>query len=220
MDIFCVGCCHGYFPKLEGGDLLIVTGDLTAKHTEKEHFKFNNWLEKQDYKKIILIAGNHDTWIEKNECAGFSDYDGQKIEYLCDSGTKFEGLKIWGSPHSPLFNGVNPKCTAFMENDKDLFKYWELIPQDTDILITHCPPYGILDGILQEGTLFHAGSQSLFNYLKYVIRPRYHIFSHIHEGYGQDEYFPTYNDEMMQSINCSHVNEKYKPVNKPIRLIL
>ncbi len=170
----------------------------------------------QDYKKIILIGGNHDTlmedWIPMKQ---------DNMEYLCDSGTEFEGLTIWGAPWTPWFSGVNPKCKAFMKSDSQLSKHWEKIPQKIDILITHGPAFGILDGIPQEdGTLYHAGSKSLFGWLKYVERPRYHIFGHIHEAYGLEEYFPTYLDNMMQSINCSYVNEFYEPVNKPVRIEL
>ncbi len=145
----------------------------------------------------------------------------ERCEYLCDSGTEFEGLTIWGAPWTPWFNGVNPKCKAFMKKDSQLSKHWEKIPQKIDILITHGPAFGILDGIPQEdGTFYHAGSKSLYDWLKNVDPPRYHVFGHIHEAYGLEEYFPTYLDNMMQSINCSYVNEFYQPVNKPVRIEL
>ncbi len=107
-----------------------------------------------------------------------------------------------------------------MKADDALFDEWQKIPLGIDILITHGPANGILDGIPIEydGTLYHAGSHSLYNWLNYVERPQYHIFGHIHEAYGQIEYFPTYNNKMMKSINCSFVNGKYAPVNKPIRI--
>lgn len=220
MIIDCIGCLHGHFPTLEGGDLLIVTGDLTAKHTEKEHFRFNEWIENQKYKKVIVIAGNHDTWIEDNECLGTADYDGQIVEYLCNSGTEFEGLKIWGSPASLWFKGINPKCNAFTGSEKDLSKKWALIPDDTDILITHSPPYGILDGIPNEydGSIFHVGSKSLALEIgKRENVPKLWVWSHIHEAYGKDLADRVKDCKMM---NCSHVNEHYQPVNKPIRIEL
>jgi len=148
--------------------------------------------------------------------------DDEYYTYLCDSGCEINGLKFWGSPWSSWFKDVNPDCKCFMEKDVDLSFYWEMIPTDTDILITHCPPYGILDAIPQimDGSMLHAGSKSLYNWLKHVGRPQYHIFGHIHEGYGTVEYFPTHNDKMMLSVNCSYVNEYYKPINKPIRIII
>lgn len=225
MIIDCIADLHGFYPQLEGGDLLIVAGDLTARDTQLEMDKFDDWLSHQPYKKKIFIAGNHDNLLKKekpqkyfmgNEIIKF-----EKFEYLCDSGTEFEGLKIWGSPYAPWFKGVHPKCKAFMKNDGSLSKHFNKIPLGTDILITHGPAFGILDGIpLEDGTLYHVGSKSLYGWLEYVERPLIHVFGHIHEGYGQEEYFPSYNDRMMISVNCSYVNEHYKPVNKPIRVIL
>ncbi len=218
MIIDAVSDLHGFYPSLEEGDLLIVAGDITAQDNSFEYDEFLLWLNKQKYRKKILVAGNHDMLIEKIGMPPESLPD--NTEYLQDSGTEFEGLLIWGSPWTPWFRKVNPKCTAFMKRDKELFDYWEKIPKKVDILVTHGPAYGILDGIPLpwDGALYHAGSESLHGWLKYVERPRYHIFGHIHEAYGVEEYFCTYDDNMMQSINCSHVNEKYKPVNKPQRI--
>lgn len=210
MIIDCISDLHGDYPKLEGGDLLIVAGDLTATDTHEEHIKFREWFVNQPYKKRIMISGNHDNLLQKEYRI--------TSEYLCDSGTEFEGLKIWGSPWTKTFPGMNPKCKAFtVDTEEELFDKFELIPHHTEILITHSPPYGILDKVV-EG--YSVGSAALYNWLKYVERPKLHVFGHIHESFGQVEIFPTYKDKMMISVNASHVNERYEPVNKPIRVIL
>ncbi len=221
MIIDCIADLHGYYPKLEGGDLLIVAGDLTARHSISELDDFNEWMREQEYRKKILIAGNHDTFFESGVYNCDNPIDGTvfvdpSIEYLCDSGTEFEGLKIWGSPWSLSFPGINPKCCAFTGDEKKLFDSYDKIPKGIDILITHCPPFGILDKCKKR----HVGSRSLYGWLKYVERPRLHVFGHIHEGYGQEEFFSTYNDEMMLSVNCSVVNENYEHLNEPIRVVL
>lgn len=222
MKITCIADLHGFYPELPGGDLLIVAGDLTSLHTEAEHFEFNEWLENQEYKKIILVAGNHDTWIEKNECAGFADYDGQKVEYLCDSGTEFEGLKIWGSPYTASFKGIHSKCMAFTihigcDTDYWLDEHWQQIPEDIDILITHGPPFGILDETLRGECV---GSKSLL--IKSLeVAPRLHAYGHIHEQGGKQFIMkrPGYGDENNTIyINASIMNEKYQPVNIPITI--
>jgi Icc-related predicted phosphoesterase len=218
MIIDCVADLHGFVPELLGGDLLIIAGDLTAHDDEDEHEEFKEWLLKQDYKRKILIAGNHDNHIQSGKLPRYDD----GIEYLEDSGTEFEGLKIWGSPWTPLFKGVNPACKAFMQFDEKLHDHWDKIPIDTDILITHGPAYGIRDGIplRYDGTIHHVGSKSLYGHLLYNVRPFLHIFGHIHEGYGIEETLPCWDNKFMQSVNCSLVNEYYKPVNKPVRIIL
>lgn len=219
MIIDCIGCLHGFRPKLEGGDLLIVTGDLTARDTLAQHSDVLEWLHQQDYKKKVLVGGNHDHFLEKNP----NFYSKTNIDYLNNSGTEYEGLKIYGIPWSHRFVGINPKCTAFTYFDQDWHydEHISKIPHDTDILVTHEPAFGVLDGIPQEdGSLFHVGGKGLYGWLKYVERPKLHVCSHIHEAYGKEEYFPTYDDKMMISVNCSIMDGKYRPINKPIRQLL
>lgn len=212
MIIDCIADLHGHYPELEGGDLLIVAGDLTARDIYQEYIDFFYWLHAQKYRKKIFISGNHDN-------QAMSQFDWFDAEYLCDSGTEFEGLKIWGSPYTPWFHGVNPKCKAFMKSDESLSDHWDKIPMGIDILITHGPAFGILDGIPQEnGTLYHAGSKSFLNHLNWDSGLKLHIFGHIHEAYGEEK--GKNGIFSFHSINCSHVNGRYKPVNKPIRIEL
>lgn len=212
MDITCIADLHGYYPELPGGDLLIVAGDLTARDEFKQYIEFNAWLLKQKYRKKILIAGNHDNWIEKVPMLKETFYD---CEYLCDSGTEFEGLKIWGSPWTKTFPGMNPHCMAFTcETEEELDQKWALIPEDTHILITHGPPYGIFD---QTRDNHLVGSTSLLVRLA-QLKPLVHCFGHIHEKGGKDMWLPWKNGTAI--VNASHVNERYEPVNKPVRIVL
>ncbi len=221
---------HGFYPKLEGGDLLIVAGDLTTRHTDKEWHEFASWMNDQDYKKIVFIAGNHDTMIERwDKEQDEEGYKGpvsdpnERIEYLCDSGTEFEGLKIWGSPWTKTFPGMNPKCKAFtVDTEEELSEKWELIPEDMDILITHSPSWGLHDTNIKNE---RCGSKSLTHWIdKHVDSLKLFVCGHIHEAYGI--YDPRSIQDSLNSprstvhINCSHVNERYEPVNKPIRIVL
>ena len=76
---------------------------------------------------------------------------------------------------TPIFGGW-----PFMKKDDMLSKYWNNIPDSTDILITHGPPYGILDN---NGRGTFCGSKSLLERVQ-ILKPKYHIFGHIHESYG------------------------------------
>lgn len=214
MIIDCIADLHGFYPTLEGGDLLIVAGDLTARDEPNERVQFLWWLADQTYRKKIWIAGNHD-----NSLVGmtFSPTRPDAAEYLCDSGTEFEGLRIWGSPWTKTFEGMNPKCKAFtVDTEDEMADKMESIPHDIDILITHSPPHKILDKTV-DGK--HVGSRYLYNWFKYCGRPQLHVCGHIHESYGEAERFCTMKG-MVKHVNASHVNEKYQPVNKPIRIIL
>lgn len=210
MKITCVSDLHGHYPELPGGDLLILAGDYTKSDQPKEYLQFGNWLREQPYRKKVFIGGNHDNLLEGPKLAIHSNMtDG--VCYLSDSGTEFEGLKIWGSPWTKWFHGVNPKCKAFMlGSETKLYKKFSLIPDDVDILVTHSPPFTILDKTVRDEQV---GSTSLLAHHIPRLRPKLWVFGHIHEAYGQAGGY-TWNNT--RYVNASHVNERYEPVNEPI----
>jgi Icc-related predicted phosphoesterase len=232
MIIDCISDLHGHYPELPGGDLLIVAGDLTRRDTIPELKEFYDWLKAQDYRKKVHIGGNHDNFLQeclssqKAEELGLSENEG--FDYLCDSGTEFEGLKIWGSPWTKRFEGMNPNCMAFMvETEEELREKWKLIPNDIDILVTHCPPKGIFDEVNHRGESKNIGSASLL--VKGLVLPdlKLHIFGHIHENGGsikgsrpEEEIRLARCNRRVIYVNASYVNERYQPVNKHVRIKL
>lgn len=208
MRITAVSDLHGFYPKLPGGDLLIVAGDLTAN--DKDYGSFQMWLFQQGYRKIVVIAGNHDGFLEKEP-----DTFDHPICYLCDSGTEFEGVKIWGTPWTPEFLNWH-----FMKKrGQEMRKVWDKVPRDTDILICHGPPYGVLDkidkfgcGVAQESVGCEELRLKLYGG---TLKPKLVVFGHVHEGYGTCEMldYPG-----VKFVNASIMNEHYEPVNKPITI--
>lgn len=216
MIIDCISDLHGHYPQLDGGDLLIIAGDLTAKHTIKEFVVFLDWLGKQKYRKKILIGGNHDTFLDEGLPLDVCDKLDQTCDYLLDSDTEFEGMKIWGTPWSKTFLGMNPKCKAFTrDTEEGLQSKFSLIPDDIDILISHSPFLYVLDQNI-EGQ--YCGSYTLREAVD-RIQPKLFVCGHIHEQGGQMLLYKQIGKNSI-CINASHVNEHYEPVNKPMRLIL
>jgi len=214
MIIDIISDLHGYCPELEGGNLLIVAGDLTARDTWKQREVFLEWLNGQNYKKKVFITGNHDYVFQYFDEEDSLNYP--SINYLCDSGTEFEGLKIWGSPWTCKFEGQNRNCMAFtVDSDKELEKKWKLIPEDIDILVTHSPPYGIFDCVKKIKGSEHVGSKSLRQHVMTRIKPQVHAFGHIHEWGGKITDCVT-----TKFVNASIVDENYKHVHKPVRMVL
>lgn len=229
MILDCISDLHGHYPKLEGGDLLIVAGDLTARDDFQGWLDFVAWLQLSKYKKKIVIGGNHDGWFVKNPPD--ANTFGDDCSYLCDSGTEFsyyidgfpkedEGflpsgkrtLKIWGSPWTKTFPGMNPKCKAFtVDTEEELASKFSLIPDDIDILITHSPPYGIFDETDRDECV---GSTELIKQM-FKVKPKLMVFGHIHEQGGKSIDLAS-----TICVNASHVNEHYQPVNKAVRIIL
>ena len=210
MIIDCISDCHGYAPELDGGDLLIIAGDITACDSPSEWFCFNDWLMRQKYSKKIIIAGNHDGYLEKQKAGRRYFSVGC---YLQDSLEEYEGLKIWGSPWTPTFFNWH-----FMKDrGEDIKKMWDLIPDDIDILITHGPPFGIQDEVKYSSKANNgksAGCEELRVALNRLKNLKLHVFGHIHECYGKVVV------NGVTHVNACIMNEDYIPVNKPIRVIL
>ena len=222
MIIDCISDLHGYHPELEGGDLLIIAGDLTSTHSEVEHFAIWRYLSNLNYHKVIIIAGNHDSYLKTAEGEVLIRNFSPHLQYLCDEGIIYDGYKIWGSPWTLKFKGINPNCTAFTGSEEELKEKWDLIPDDVDILVTHSPPYGIMDEVkdYKTGNIRRCGSKTLYEKV-YSMKnyPKLWIWGHIHEGYGSYSMTGISNNKLIM-VNASHVDECYDPINKPIRVEL
>lgn len=183
---------HRWVQNLPEADLIIHSGDISFAGSENEAMDFLEWFGSLKYKYKIFIAGNHDDCLYKANIEGLSD----NCFYLCDSGVTIEGVKFYGVP-------------MFMEDviygfyDENIRK----IPNDTEMLITHQPPYGILDS---SANINYGDRNLLQTVLK--VKPRFHLFGHIHTAYGIEKM------ENTTFINASVVDENYQLSNKPVLL--
>lgn len=190
------------------GDILIHAGDVSNVGDFWDIERFINWFNSQPFDDKVFIAGNHDFGFERDRYAATIrvrelQEEGWDIHYLEDSGVEIKGLKFWGTPiTSPFFNW------AFMEESDKRVEHWNLIEDDTDILITHGPPYKILD--FSKYGSEHCGCPYLEAAVKNRIKPLVHTFGHIHGEYGTEEGMDTL------FINASTLNERYMVRNKPI----
>jgi Icc-related predicted phosphoesterase len=114
---------------------------------------------------------------------------------------------------------MNPHCKAFtFDDEEELAIKFSLIPEDVDILVTHSPPWETLDKNVKGHP---CGSMELESYLDYFPKLKLHVFGHIHEAYGTHFHLrESWEPNDIHFVNASHVNERYQPVNKPIRVIL
>ena len=158
---------------LPAGDLLIHAGDFTFFSKRPSMYRdFDSWLGELPHRHKIIIPGNHDFyWEDPQERNAITNFT-----LLVDSGVMVEGLKIWGSPVTPLYGGALGMSRAAVRR-----KQWERIPEGVDILITHGPPFGILDHI--PGSERWEGCPELPEAVLQA-KPRVQVFGHIHAGYG------------------------------------
>ena len=175
MRIVLVSDTHGLHRQLEvpSGDLLIHAGDFTFYSKPPSIVSdFNAWLGSLPHRHKVVVPGNHEFILEEPRNQGAI----ANAILLVDSGVEVEGIRIWGSPVTPLYGG------AFgMSRAADRKRHWARIPEGLDILVTHGPPLGILDhGPRSER---HEGCPELREAVLQA-RPRVHVFGHIHAGYG------------------------------------
>jgi len=189
---------------LSEGDVLIHAGDATSTGTPDEVDRFLGWFAGQAHPHKILIAGNHD-WLfmrDPDMALQFLEkYPG--ITYLQDSGVEIQGVKFWGAPWQPWFMDW---AFNLPRGGQWLRDVWSLIPLDTDVLVTHGPPYGVLDQV-QGGP--HLGCEELALRLV-AVKPRLHVFGHIHFGFGVAQSRET------TFANACTCTEAYHAVNRPI----
>lgn len=182
-------------------DLLIHSGDLTFRGELDKIRCFLDWFEKQPAKYKVFIAGNHDWAFEKDPGVMKAILSMYNVIYLENDRIELEGLKLWGSPVTPWF------CDWAFNKARggEINRYWDMIPEDTDLLITHGPPYGILDNVLGSGSV---GCEDLMNRVLHI-KPQVHLFGHIHGNYG----LAVKNGTLFS--NGSSLNEKYQVTNAP-----
>ena len=178
MKIIAISDTHNLHHKLvlPEGDMIIHAGDFTTWGDIKEANCFKNWFAKLPYKYKVCIAGNHDRCMESMHFLA-KDFEQAGIIYLRNSSVNVEGINIYGSPYTPEYGAF-----SFMYNRSHGTRQWQWVPDDTEILITHGPPYQILDEC-QDG-MFDAGCEQLLERTKQLKKLKYHIFGHVHEGYG------------------------------------
>jgi 3',5'-cyclic AMP phosphodiesterase CpdA len=207
-------CQHGAL-KMPEGDVLVHAGDWTHRGEEHHTIAFLKWLDNQNYPHKVFIAGNHDFYPERNP-AEFrnlvSTYAPNSI-YLEDQSTVINGYNVHGSPVSPWF------CDWAFNRDRgpDIQMHWDLIPDNTEILITHGPILGYGDKLSQQGSEpgKNIGCSDLLNTIDNRLKDlKLHISGHIHEGAG------TYSHNGITVVNASVLDERYRMRNKPVVVTL
>jgi Icc-related predicted phosphoesterase len=192
------------------GDILIHAGDWTHRGEEILTIEFLKWFNAQNYKHKVFIAGNHDFYPESH----YMDFRmhlktfAPSCTYLEDQSVVIEGYKIHGSPVSPWF------CDWAFNRGRgdDIQQHWDMIPDDTEILITHGPILGYGDKLSAYGSEpgKNIGCLNLLDTIDKRLKDlKLHVSGHIHEGAG------TYNHGNIIVVNASVLDERYRLRNSP-----
>lgn len=224
MRLVLISDTHGRHASLTlpAGDVLIHAGDFSRDGGLADVRGFFTWMEAQPFAHKILVAGNHDAVFDKwhDGAVMLLKEIAPSVTYLQDSGVTIDGVRFWGSPVQPEFFNwfFNRKRGA------EIKRHWDLIPDNTDVMISHGPLFGYLDKSNNwdhaTGKKFddHLGCEDLRDAILRV-RPKLHCFGHIHGGYGKSSIIHDDGDKT-QLVNASIMDETYNPVNSPVEICL
>lgn len=206
IRIVAIADTHGFHHRLQipDGDILIHAGDLTDVGRLQQLADVAEFLHRLPHKHIFVVAGNHDFCFERQPEAARRLMG--RCVYLHDETVDIEGLTIHGSPWTPEYK----HWALALPRGEALVAKWDMIPAETDILVTHAAPRGIGDAV-GDGT--HVGCDDLRDAIDRV-QPTLHIFGHIHHSAG------IYRRGASTLINASICNEAYRPVNRALVLDL
>jgi hypothetical protein len=186
---------HHALKSLPEADIIVHSGDFTFGGSETEAYDFMNWFCDLPYEHKIFISGNHDMCMYgADNIEGLPD----NVHYLCNSGIAIDGIKFYGLP-------------MFMEDylEGRVKVLFDNVPDDTNILITHQPPYGICDLADYGKGLQHQGNHDLAERIKQLYALRYHLFGHEHSAYGTERC-----DDIIFS-NAALLTPEYEMVRQP-----
>jgi Icc-related predicted phosphoesterase len=211
IRVCCISDTHTEAQNIRGGipqcDLLIHSGDITYRGEYDKLLKFDDWGGKIPLPKErkICIAGNHDKTFESDPEVARAHVT--QWTYLQDEAVEVLGLKIYGSPWSTEFY---PDDWAFNHSrGEEAAARWAKIPEDTDILVVHGPPYGYGDRTNARFKRTHVGCVDLANRLD-IVRPRLTVCGHIHEDFG------LFAAPWGLVVNACTMTDGYRPKRPPI----
>ena len=204
MRLVIISDTHTRHEELEtlAGDVLIHCGDFCNGFIQNESdlFEIDRWFGEQPFERILCTGGNHDFVAQQRRESGEPVFE--NAIYLEGEAYEYGGLTFYGAPWIPRLEGW-----AYCLPDDELAEQWKRIPQDTDVLITHTPPAGILD-IPSAG--HSVGCSSLRAAIEDLPSLRIHCFGHVHASYGQ------WDEMQITFYNAAVVGSNYAVKNSPI----
>lgn len=202
MRIVITSDTHGKHCELGNlsGDVLIHCGDFCDgfQPDPNDIQRIDDWFAVQSFRKILCIGGNHD-FVAQNHTGPAPLF--QNATYLVDSSIEIDGLRFYGAPWVPML-----ERWAYYLSDDELREKWSLIPDDTDVLITHTPPWHTLDS--PRNSSGHCGCSYLAARIA-DLNLSLHCFGHVHASYGRID------RDGMTFLNAAAVNSAFDIANQP-----
>ena len=168
---------HGYRVTVPEADVLLHAGDGTRMGTHAQVEDLAEWLGALPHEHKVFVPGNHDFACQQVTGWARDTFARQGVTMLVHEPLVVRGIRLFGSPWQPWFYDW-----AFnVRSEEERRRLWSQIPEDTQVLVTHSPPYGVLDRC-DDGRL--VGCHALRERVDALPSLRLHLFGHIHESYG------------------------------------
>lgn len=208
MKFALISDTHGTLPtldQLEGADVVLHAGDIGPDHRVEEwiDMKWEPWraqVERELDARVLPTYGNHDfpaAWSRATS------------PIYTDEAVRIGGKKIWFSPWSTGLPGW-----AWQKSEPELFDIFSTIPKDVEWIVTHTPPFKMLDQLAYSGQ--SVGSKALRVIMGELPKLTHVICGHIHEGRGQYMWTPGEPGREITVMNVACCDEQYEPHTYPV----
>ena len=208
MKIVCLSDTHGMHHLVQhipDGDVLVHAGDCTGHGYLDQAQEFIDWFAAFPHRHKVFCAGNHDKIFELSGIRQMTLPE--NVHYLEDSGVELDGVKFWGSPVQPEFYD----WSFNRQRGAQIAAHWNLIPDDTQVLITHGPAYGHLDSVVRREGIIPQGCEDLRKTIDGRLKNlRAHIFGHLHYQGGQSS-----EENGITYVNAALLDERYAMTCRP-----
>ena len=241
LKIVAISDIHGMLPELQECDVVCCAGDISPLEYQSDqtqmlgwfYLVFLPWVESLPCKKFVMVAGNHDFFLQNihrrliDESDGYRRYTWRsasdvmkkllpgnlrskynKLIYLCDSSFEYEGKRFYGTPWIADLS----RWAFYLDNDSLMEKY-KNIPKKCDVIITHMPPKIEGLGEVIQGGCFNTGENYGSQELAEVLKTKdfkYALCGHVHSG----QHLPVdLNGKKL--VNVSLKNEDYNEMYYP-----
>lgn len=215
MKIVIISDVHGKWKKLviPECDVLVSAGDYSFTGEKHMVEDFHKWMSAQPARHVVSVQGNHEKWVEKNEqeARDLVFKVAPRVRFVVEESFEIEGVKFHGSAITPWFYN----WAWNVRRGPPIKAHWDKIPDNTQVLITHGPPDGILDIVyFPDGVTpkERVGCMDLMDRILQLKDLKVHGFGHIHGSAGEH----TFNG--VKFINASICDEQYMPTN-PVRVV-